>query len=648
MSGGRSPDDDRIVDARERFQHLDGVAGQVLVPEVARSWERSRQLGLSMSSRAVFDEVSRSRRQQVQERNQHLIEFAVPEMERLLTALSRSDWVLACVDATGSVVASLSSGDPHADLRSAFRPGVDLAEQAIGTSAPGCALAEDRPVAVLGNEHYLRDLANFSCIAVPIYGPDGRAHGALDASCARNGNPMMAMEPVFVAARAVENRMLHAIPDALRLGFHYRDDMLGSPMEGVIALSPDGRLLGMNQVARRLLGVDALSGELLFDNLFETGFGSLRDRLRSGRGEPVLLHHRDGLRVSVRSRESERPLRIPVSRPAIDNEAGAECDKPTDAILGRALGLAHNAQAHDIPVLIGGETGTGKDVLARRIHDQGERAQAPFVAINCSAIPAGLIESELFGYEDGAFSGGRRGGASGRFEQANGGTLFLDEIGDMPLDLQARLLRVLQDRRVTRVGGTRQIALDLRIICATHRDLRSMVAQGQFREDLYYRINGLRITLPPLRERPDLPELIHSQLAQATPAGHAVAQIDDEAMAMLLAYRWPGNLRQLNHVMRLATMLAGPGACIEAEHLHEDLRDELHNRNWSFGAGDDAGGDAVAVGSLQLAERQAVAAALASHGGNVSAAARDLGISRETLYRKMRAFGLGSSRQPSD
>jgi len=369
-----------------------------------------------MHSRALFDEVSRSRQREVEGRNRHLIEFAMPEMERLLTSLSRSDWVLACIDAQGAVVASLSAGQPDADLRCAFRTGVDLTEAAVGTTAPGCALTEQRPVAVIGNEHFLRDLGNFSCIAVPIFGPDGGVLGALDASCGRDGNPMMAMEPLFVTARAVENRILHAIPEAVRIGFHYRDDMLGSPMEGVMAWSRDGRLLGLNQVARRLLGVDGRGEGLGFESLFETGFGEVMDRLRRSGDTPWQVQNRDGLRLNLhcRDRRPQRPVSVTHSAPP---DTGVQRD---DAILKRAIGLAHNAQAYDIPVLIAGETGTGKDLLARRIHDEGDRAAASFVAVNCSAIPAGLVESELFGYEDGAFSGARRGSAPGRFEEAQG------------------------------------------------------------------------------------------------------------------------------------------------------------------------------------------------------------------------------------
>ncbi|WP_244309271.1 sigma-54-dependent Fis family transcriptional regulator [Pseudomonas duriflava] len=269
----------------------------------------------------------------------------------------------------------------------------------------------------------------------------------------------------------------------------------------------------------------------------------------------------------------------------------------------------------NVPVLLQGETGTGKEIFARSLHDTC-CPNAPFVAINCSAIPESLIEAELFGYMDGAFTGGRRGGSMGQIEAANGGTLLLDEIGDMPLLLQTRLLRVLQERSVTRLGSRTPIALNIRIISATHCNLKQRSLEKVFREDLYYRLSGFQITLPRLNQRQDLETLIQRLLQP-----HGTYNLSPEARRLLLDYAWPGNIRQLEQVLRLAAALAGDEPTLAPDHLPE-----LHKRNPSDGP-------------LQTVLMEAISTTLHAKGGNISATAQALGISRTTLYKKLKQQG---------
>ncbi|MFC6672881.1 sigma-54-dependent Fis family transcriptional regulator [Marinobacterium aestuariivivens] len=304
------------------------------------------------------------------------------------------------------------------------------------------------------------------------------------------------------------------------------------------------------------------------------------------------------------------------ARPDLANLAG------DDARLARALKIGARALAADVPVLLRGETGTGKEVVARALHDAGERAGKPFVAVNCAAIPEGLIESELFGYREGAFTGSRKGGMVGRFQQANGGTLFLDEIGDMPVALQARLLRVLQERHVAPLGGGDEVALDIALICATHRDLGQQVRDGHFREDLYYRLNGAGVRLPALRERSDIRALTRQLLDSLGAAGVA---LDNETEKLFAGYGWPGNIRQLQMVLKTAVALLEPEEpAITTDHLTDDFLDEL------------LAPASAAAGSLREAELAQIRDTLERHQGNVSAAASALGISRATLYRKLK------------
>ncbi|MCB1997673.1 MAG: sigma 54-interacting transcriptional regulator, partial [Rhodoferax sp.] len=292
-------------------------------------------------------------------------------------------------------------------------------------------------------------------------------------------------------------------------------------------------------------------------------------------------------------------------------------------------------------------------LLARAIHRDSARAKQPFVAVNCASIPETLIEAELFGYEEGAFTGARRKGAVGKILQADGGTLFLDEIGDMPLPLQAHLLRVLQERRVTPLGSTKAVPVDVTIICATHRDLRAMIDARAFREDLYYRLNGLAVRLPALRERSDLAALVRRILDGDVQARHL--RLSSDVQALFDGYGWPGNVRQLFNVLRTAAVMAGGESPITREHLPDDFLEDLRQRPQADAA--DVAAHAIAAVpaaapavvlpppaveqpqtpmSLEAMEVEAIRRAVEQAGGNISEASKRLGISRNTIYRKLR------------
>ena len=292
----------------------------------------------------------------------------------------------------------------------------------------------------------------------------------------------------------------------------------------------------------------------------------------------------------------------------------------------------------DATVLILGESGTGKELVARAIHRRGARAPGPFVAVNCSAIPATLVESEFFGHERGAFTDAKE-ARPGRFEQAHGGTLFLDEVGDLPFEAQAKLLRVLEQREVTRLGGRRAIPVDVRVIAATNKDLEAGIERGEFREDLYWRLNVLGVRLPPLRERgEDLPLLIDHLFERLTrELDSRVTSMAPEARRLLLAHDWPGNVRELQNTMRRAVILAD-GDTLQVRDLPLRIRG-------AAGSGPNGSREALtlaeAVGrATERVERQLIQATLLEHGGNQTTAAEVLGINRRTLYTKMRLYGL--------
>jgi transcriptional regulator of acetoin/glycerol metabolism len=319
--------------------------------------------------------------------------------------------------------------------------------------------------------------------------------------------------------------------------------------------------------------------------------------------------------------------------------------------------LAARVIQRKIPIVLRGQTGTGKEVFAQALHTISPHANGPFVPVNCASLPESLIESELFGYRAGAFTGAQREGRRGKIVQANGGTLFLDEIGDMPLALQARLLRVIEEHEVTPLGAETTVKVDFQLISASHRNLLELVQTGQFREDLYYRLKGIEINLPPLAERADKLPLIHHLLASET---DEVPELTPEAQRALLAYSWPGNIRQLRHVLQMAIALCD-GQPIQCAHLPPEVLQggervpqiaasaAAPSRNSAAPElphlAEDA--DISSLNAIQLNERETVLAMLDEYRWNVSNVAKALGISRNTLYRKMHRLHIRLSHEGS-
>ncbi len=625
------------------FDKGEAPAGLVSAP-VIRSWERSLGHGLRTRDERVLTPVSRQTTQSVTERNRRLVACALPEMEKLRAAMTRGSWGIVCTDPDGLVVQALcGTGSAFGNMGQIFQIGRSIREADIGTNGLGCALIERQPIVIRAAEHFLDEVRPFACASVPLFDPAGELAGILDATRYCDGSPITVLEPLAIAARAVENRMLDALEGALQLSFHTRGELLATPLAGVMVFDADGRLLGANQTARQLLQLaPGLNAGVDFGQLFDCPAETFHQAL-SGRLTRGALWSDSGLGFEARFDARHRNTVLAQIGDAVRNLHGGEPARraPTastspdaDGPAGQALHIARRAFDRDIPVLINGETGTGKEVLARRLHDESERAAGPFVAINCSSLPAGLIESEFFGYEDGAFTGGRRGGAPGKFELARGGTLFLDEIGDMPLELQGRLLRVLQERSFTRLGGARPIRFDARIVTATHRSLEARVAEGLFREDLFYRIKGVRVCLPALRDRADRALLIEAMLAREA-NGEVVPRLAPDALQALMAYPWPGNIRQLGNVLRLALTLAEDGSEITCEHLPEEVLDGGAINRPTPGTRPDTRNLC-----LRDLEQEAVKVTMARCGGNVSAAARSLRVARATLYRKLKLFGM--------
>ncbi|WP_322107123.1 sigma-54-dependent Fis family transcriptional regulator [Paraburkholderia sp. J41] len=617
---------------------------------IAQAHARSRALGLRTSEAPEFDALAAVDLRELIETNRTLYRQARPVMDALHAQIADTQSMVLLTDRNGVILHSLGDSDfDEKARRVALRPGVSWSEQHRGTNAIGTALVEGQPTTVHASEHFLRANHILTCSCAPIADPYGRTLGALDVSGESRGFHKHTLALVRMSAQMIENHLFNTeFADAVRLQFHARAEFIGTLYEGLAAFSADGTLLCANRSALFQFGatLDGLP-QREFAALFGQPFAAFMQQLMRAPGEPLTLALPSGVRVIARATPGAAMLTraAPPAAPA-KPAPPAQTEPPKtptladlntgDARLAAVLERVARVRGRDIPVLVLGRTGTGKEWLARALHHDSPRREAPFVALNCAALPDTLIEAELFGYEDGAFTGAKRRGSAGKIAQAHGGTLFLDEIGDMPLAQQVRLMRVLQDRAVVPLGGTRAVPVDVRIVCATHRDLRAMIAEGTFREDLYYRINGLVVTLPPLAERTDLDALVTRVLAAVRrEIPDAPARLTPAVHACFARCRWPGNLRQLASVLRTAAIMAEGEAAIDMTHLPEDF---LHDCEGVEATAGKEAGDPRPPEPARLAVMQTrlIEATLARHRGNVSAAARELGLARNTVYRHLR------------
>ncbi len=587
-------------------------------PPILRSWERCAALGLDFGQRPRVEPLTAAEMRAAFDRSEALRQTCRPEIEALHADAQATGSLVVLTDADGLILDTLGSNSfAGRAAQVALRPGVPWSESLTGTNAIGTALIERRPVEVRGPEHYFEPHRILSCAAMPILGADGTVLGVLDLTGPAAIHQGHALGLVGLAVAAIEHRLLATVPpgcEVLRL--HHDAGLLGTPREGVLVFE-GRRLVGANRHGLALLGLTW--GDLGTERAGFHGGGTAPGplSLRDATGAP-LYGRLQGAPAPVRRRSMPEP---PRPSPEIATHEGPILDPGTEKLLARAVRLIDAG----IPVVVEGETGTGKEVFARAAHAACARAQKPFVAVNCAALPETLIEAELFGYEPGAFTGAARHGAKGLLRQAEGGLLFLDEIGDMPLALQSRLLRALQEREVLPVGGTRPVPVDFALICATHRDLSRMVEEGAFRADLFYRIAPYRVRLSPLRDRPDRLALVRGLWARSDGPARGVT-LSPDCEAALAEAEWPGNLRQLAACLKALAVLAETGEVLAVEDLPEGVTRPSIPAPARRREPDSGRLDSIA--------QDAMRAALAAHGGNVTKAARSLGVSRSTLYRR--------------
>lgn len=622
--------------ARQRLLESGQCPDGLVDARLARSWQRSLQEGLLPTGRlGAPDNLERQALRQLRAQHQELLAHSRPVMEFLLQQVRGSQSVVVLASPCGTLVDTC--GDPYflgKAERVALTSGASWHESQRGTNAIGTALAEMAPLEVHGAEHFLERNSFLTCAAAPILSGTGQVLGILDISSEHSrGNPHT-LGLVSTAAHMIENRLLASGSHRhSRLHLHTHPEGIGTVAEGIALVSEDGWLVGGNRAALALLRISgAQLGSVSIHQILNASLNDLLSRQCRRPDAPQALRRHDGQQLFAQLVPDKRTVHTvpasPVTTPVPDDALAAQ--DTGDARWQAAAAKTRRVLDKPIALLIQGESGVGKEWFARGAHQSSARRNGPFVAVNCAAMPETLIEAELFGYSPGAFTGGRREGRAGLLREAHGGTLFLDEIGDMPLALQTRLLRVLQERQVAPLGSGQLVPVDFALICASHRNLREESECGRFRADLYYRINGLSVELPPLRERTDF-EALSAQMLQAIDPARAV-RLGPAAMAALATYRWPGNLRQCASVLRTAcAMLENHERTIELHHLPDDFRQELVRMERFAWPADHA----RAPQNLDELSQSAIQHALENCRGNVSHAARLLGISRQTLYRKL-------------
>jgi len=630
--------------------------------DVAKSWSRSKEYGVDPYMQILGPNVNPKELQDRINDKKMLIETAIPFIKKYYTVLSTSGYYMILTDENGIILFTLGEQkEANAFYAINARPGANWSEQTIGTTAHALSIQLCKPVQLAGPCNYCMVLQDNISSATPIMDESRKIIGTLivvQMTANRNINKTQIHSLGWVIS------MGYAIENELRLRKRNHDLMalnntlqaiLSAVDEGFITLNTEGIITHINKEAARILGrlipeienkhfTDFMSNRIPVDKVLQTG-KSIHDyetTIADDKSEaqylvsiePILNETGELFAGTVmRISRSEKVNRL------VTHRGGSEATYTFKSIIGKSAAINQTiANAIKISqisagVLLSGESGTGKELFAQAIHNNA-RPDGPFVALNCASIPRNLIESELFGYEAGSFTGAERKGRPGKIELANGGTLFLDEIGDMPIEVQPVLLRCLQDKKVMRLGGNHYISVNFRVIAATNKDLYQMVQEKQFREDLYYRLAIFKIMIPPLRDRDDdiilLTQCFIEQISQRM--GLIAPKLSEEVLTKIESYSWPGNVRQLESAMVYAVNMAQDGL-ITINNLPDEIINDYNNNN-------DMDSISNRLLSMVEIEKRAIETTLKHTGNNVADTADILGIGKTTLYRKFKEYGI--------
>ena len=620
-----------------------------------RSWTRClKQHGLDPTRPTPARILPSHQVRDHQQRMDGFMRVARAGMEDLYGRVADLGYMLLLTDADGITVDYIGNPASERQLKAAgLYIGADWNEAHAGTCGVGTCLIEQATITCHQIEHFDATHIALTCTSAPLYAPNGQVLGVLDVSALHSPEARESQHLV----RHLASMYAQLIEDANFLRSFARQPVLRlGKVPGLVEVSgdvmfafdADGVILGANTGARRRFGSGAGQGLVgaTLNEVLEIGMDAIRGMARSGGSSgpavawsqrldqyhAVVIPPRAPASGAAPASTEDRPRAVSATAhdtraPVLDRLLGP------DAVMASLVEQAKRLVDRHVNLLVCGETGSGKEVLARALHAYSERADRPFVAVNCASIPESLIESELFGYTPGSFTGGKSKGMKGLIVQSDGGTLFLDEIGDMPLPLQTRLLRVLSESEVLPLGAERPTRVSLNVIAATHRDLRESVAAGTFREDLYYRLCGATLQLPALRDRQDKQFLVEALFAEEAERLGLAAVLGDDALQCLLAHDWPGNIRELRNALRFALALGGD-RCVSAANLPRSVRQRTPALAQPVQTEpvriDHDAADAVDLDAARLLQ------ALKANRWNITATADELDVCRATVYRQMK------------
>ncbi|RST74398.1 sigma-54-dependent Fis family transcriptional regulator [Siminovitchia acidinfaciens] len=629
-----------------------GHLNESVKQEIQEAWLRSKQYGVNPHVQSGTKMLLPAELEDLRKKKKELLHISLPLMENLYFFVKGSGFLVILCDEKGFLMEAMGDEETLEQAKNiSFVEGALWSEEAMGANAIGTCIALDKPIQVWASEHYTEACHPWTCSAAPIHDSAGEIIGILNMSGPGEKVHPHTLGMVVSTAAAIEKQLQiiektrgNAVMKSL---LEATTDTLS---EGMIIVDTAGEILKTNEILHRIIGKK--EHELVGKNIREIFDNELFQEISSSRVN--ILDRETKLKVTGSQRQVQVLItskgifqnkkkigklltikEIHKVRQMINKFSGNQAKVTFRDIVGESEKVrkvkleAIAAASSDSNVLLTGESGTGKDIFAQAIHNESDRRYKPFIAINCGGVPRDLLGSELFGYEDGAFTGARRGGTPGKFELAEGGTIFLDEIGEMSLEMQVLLLRVLQDKEVVRIGGHKIVPVNVRIIAATNKNLREEVKKGSFREDLFFRLNVIPVTLPPLRERPDdIPRLAKYFIEKlAMRFGKAPLEVKPDFYESLQRYEWPGNVRELQNILERA-IVKGTGNKLCPKDLPEDL----------FGGFFTAAEKGLPV--KDEIKKQALVQSIEMFKGNYSRAARHLGISRSTLYRQMERYGV--------
>ncbi|EHQ88642.1 sigma-54-dependent Fis family transcriptional regulator [Desulfosporosinus youngiae] len=614
-----------------RFIDGESVESEV-TPSIYRSWQRSLEYRVDHTLISNQDILSTSRLRERREAQESLIRAGKPVLPYIFSLLGNANYTVLLGDKDGYIIEAMGDAPFMSKAQKVnLSPGASWREEIRGTNAIGTSLQDNNPISVYGWEHFIQDNHFLACWAAPIQNSEGSPLGILDISGEASQDREKILGIAMMGASMIQQN-LRLLELEKQLKFYQEGAKLASSLlqQGFISIDHNGIITYINALGAALLGrkqEDIIGG--LAGDIFSSPKGwmlsehSLDLRIKDGGGKGISSHLKRVVNEEGESLGAVGTLQITQESPSHTQWVGHSL--PTQQILERASKVA---AAHS-SVLIHGESGTGKEIIARIIHQLSPRREGPFVALNCASLSPTLIESELFGYVEGAFTGARRGGKPGKFELADKGSIFLDEIGDMPLSVQVALLRVLQEKEVSRIGDTKTKKINVRVITATHKDLNALVEKEQFRLDLYYRLKVVTLELPPLRERSeDIKDLVPHFIRKACQSfGGPIFGIDEEVYSYLLAHTWPGNVRELENCIESMIALAD-SPVLTVANLPDEYKQNL------------AKPEPAAETLLNQQAKQTILYALTQTRGKISPAAKMLGIGRNTLYRKIKELDI--------